>query len=188
MALDSFYWKPSQDDFLIVSALVPYKRIDLAVRVFARTGQRLIIAGSGGEYRRLKAVATPNIKFTGYVPDAELRELYAHCRALLLPGEEDFGITAVEALASGKPVIALGRGGVLESVPLQDPCGGIFYESAEEEQLLKTLEAFECMESYIEPRGLQNYAQRFSEREFVRKMAAVLDLPGVAAASCVPAS
>lgn len=186
VAVDSFYWKPSDDYFLIVSALVPYKRIDLAVRAFARSGRRLIIAGSGSEYRRLKGLATPQIEFAGQVPDDQLRELYARCRALLLPGEEDFGMTPVEALASGKPVIALGRGGVLESVPLQDPCGGIFYGSPSEEHLREAISAFDCIEPYVRPRDLQEYACRFSEPEFIRKISAVLDLPAVAPPTCVP--
>jgi len=188
VAVDSFYWKPAEDYFLIVSALVPYKRIDLAIRAFARSGRRLIIAGSGSEYRKLKKLATPEIEFAGQVPDDQLRELYARCRALLLPGEEDFGMTPVEALASGKPVIALGRGGVLESVPLQNPCGGIFYDSPTEDDLDRAVDAFECMEPHIQARDLQKYADRFSEQEFVLKMAAALDLPGVAVPDCIPGS
>ena len=83
------------------------------------------IAGAGPEYGRLRAMAGTNVEFLGRVSDAELRELYARCRAFLLPGEEDFGMTPVEALASGKPVVALGRGGALETVP---GFGGVFYD------------------------------------------------------------
>ena len=106
VAVESFYWKPSEDYYLIVSELVAYKRIDAAVRVFSRSGRRLKIAGDGPEFGALKRHATPNIEFCGRVSNHEFRELYARCRAFLMPGEEDFGITAVEALASGKPVIA----------------------------------------------------------------------------------
>ena len=176
VAVNSFFWKPPEDYFLIVSELVPYKRIDVAVRHFARTGRRLIVAGGGTEYRKLKALASPNIEFAGRVSDEALRELYARCRALLVPGEEDFGMTPVEALASGKPVIALGRGGVLESVPVGDPEGGIFYDSAEGEDLEHALRRFERIESHIHPPDLQQYATRFSEEEFFRKMAVALDL------------
>ena len=116
--VESFYWKPAEDYFLIVSELVAYKRIDAAVREFSRTGRRLRIAGDGPEYRSLRAGAAANVEFLGRVGDDELRELYARCRAFLLPGEEDFGITPVEALASGKPVIALGRGGALGDRPV----------------------------------------------------------------------
>ncbi|HLK51616.1 MAG TPA: glycosyltransferase [Bryobacteraceae bacterium] len=187
VAVESFYWKPAEDYFLIVSALVPYKRIDLAVQAFARNGRRLIIAGTGSQYRKLKSLATPNIEFVGHVSDETLRDLYARCRALLVPGEEDFGLTPVEALASGKPVLALGRGGVLDSVPVEDPCGGILYSQEEEDGLQTALEAFECIESHIQPRVLQRFAQRFSVSEFHRKISRALDLPGVSApAACVP--
>ncbi|PWU06826.1 MAG: glycosyltransferase family 4 protein [Terriglobia bacterium] len=166
--VESFYWKPADDYFLIVSELVPYKRIDTAVRLFARTGQRLVIAGNGPEYRRLRSLASANIEFAGRVPDDQLRELYSRCRALLLPGEEDFGLTPVEALASGKPVIALGRGGVLESVPLRDPVGGIFYESPEEGSLEGALARFYELEPLLVPTQLQCHAARFAGHEFAR--------------------
>ena len=85
---------------------MPYKRVDAAVRAFNRNGRKLRVVGDGPEYKALKRAAASNIEFCGRVSDADLRELYARCRAFLMPGEEDFGITAVEALASGKPVIA----------------------------------------------------------------------------------
>ena len=90
-----------------------------------------------------------------------------------MPGEEDFGITAVEALASGKPVIALGRGGVLESVP-QEPWGGLFYDEPGEQGLLQAIERFEGCESRVRPEELQGWARRFSEAEFARKMQAIV--------------
>ena len=169
--MDSFYWKPPDDYFLVVSGLVAYKRIDSAVRAFTRNGRRLIVAGAGPEYRRLRAAAGPNITFLGHVPDADLRELYARSRALILPGEEDFGLTAVEALASGKPVIALGRGGALESVP---GFGGIFYEDASDQCLQAAVERFESLEENFRPLALQAYARRFSPSEFASQMAPIL--------------
>ncbi|HYW42176.1 MAG TPA: glycosyltransferase [Bryobacteraceae bacterium] len=170
--VDSFRSEPPEDYFLMVSELVAYKRIDLAVRVFSRNGMRLRIAGAGPEYRRLRAMAAPNVEFLDRVPDDQLRELYARCRAFLLPGEEDFGMTPVEALASGKPVIALGRGGALETVPL---FGGVFFGEPTEAALAGALEKFEAMEREIRPAELQGYARRFSEAEFRRKMTAVLE-------------
>src|SRR2546425_7120289 len=95
--VDAFYWKPAEDYFLVVSELVPYKRIDSVVRLFSRSGRRLRIAGAGPEFRRLRQMAASNVEFTGRVTDHELRELYARCRAFLLPGEEDFGLTPVGA-------------------------------------------------------------------------------------------
>jgi glycosyltransferase involved in cell wall biosynthesis len=170
--VDSFYWKPPDDYFLVVSGLVPYKQIDSAVRAFTRCGRRLIVAGAGPEYRRLKAAAGSNIAFLGHVPDADLRELYARSRALVLPGEEDFGLTPVEALASGKPVIALGRGGVLESVPAS---GGVFYESASGDCLEAAVERFENIEAHFRPSALQAHARRFSPAEFAARMAPILE-------------
>ena len=101
----------------------------------------------------------------------ELRELYAHCRAFLLPGEEDFGMTPVEALASGKPVIALSRGGALETVP---SFGGIFYDDPA--GLPDAIERLEALESSLRPVELQAWARRFSPREFDRSMSALLAL------------
>jgi len=178
--VDSFFWKPAEEYFLVVSELAAYKRIDTAVRLFSGTGKPLRIAGDGPEYRKLRAIAKPNVRFLGRVTDQELREQYARCRALLLPGEEDFGIAPVEALASGKPVIALGRGGALETVP---PFGGVLYE---EGRLEAAVQEFEDMEAQIEPRRLQCWARQFSEAEFMRKMAAVLQGPAATGGSHAP--
>lgn len=166
--VDAFCWKPSEDYFLIVSELVSYKRIDYAVRAFASSGRRLRIAGDGPEYRHLTRLSAANVEFCGRVSDADLRELYARCRAFLLPGEEDFGIAPVEALASGKPVLALGRGGALETVP---PFGGVLYEQADEIHLEDAIRKLESLEADLRPSELQSWAARFSEREFMHKMA-----------------
>ena len=100
-----------EDYFLIVSRLIPYKRIDLAVDAFNRLGLPLRIIGSGRDRRALEAMAGPNIAFLGYRSDAEVEEQMAHCRALVLPGEEDFCLTPVEAMGLGRPAIAYGAGG-----------------------------------------------------------------------------
>ena len=176
-AVESFYWKPPEDYYLIVSELVRYKRVDLAVRAFSKNGRRLRVAGDGPEYAELKRMAKGNIEFCGRVSEEELRELYARARAFIMPGEEDFGLTPVEALASGKPVIALRRGGVLDSIPVADPMGGVFYEAAEEEQLAAAIGRFERIEAQFQPRELQAYASRFSEDRFAREMRAVIE-PG----------
>jgi glycosyltransferase involved in cell wall biosynthesis len=170
--VDSFYWKPPEDYFLIVSELVPYKRVDCAVRYFSRTGRRLVVAGSGPEYRSLRKLAGANVEFPGRVTDDELRELYARCRAFLLPGEEDFGMTPVEALASGKPVVALGRGGALETVP---QFGGVFYAEPTVDNIAGAIEALEAMEPAIRPEELQEHARQFGAGEFMRRMGRVIE-------------
>ena len=169
VAVESFYYEPPQDYFLIVSELVAYKQIDYAVHCFARSGRKLRIAGDGPEYKQLRRVAGPTVEFCGRVPGDQLRTLYAQCRAFLMPGEEDFGITAVEALASGKPVIAYGRGGVLESVP---PAGGVLYPEATVKSLDEAIGRLEQMD--IDSAALQAWAAQFSETAFARKMTAVL--------------
>jgi glycosyltransferase involved in cell wall biosynthesis len=169
--VNAFYGKPAEDYFLIVSELVAYKRIDYAVRAFAASGRRLRIAGDGPEYRRLSRLAGRNVEFCGRVPDADLRELYARCRAFLLPGEEDFGIATVEALASGKPVVALARGGALETVP---PFAGVLYDEPDEAHLQEALARLEQLEPSLRPAELQVWAARFSQSEFMQKMAAIV--------------
>ncbi|MBV8820481.1 MAG: glycosyltransferase, partial [Acidobacteriaceae bacterium] len=165
-----------EDYHLVVSELVPYKRVDAAVRVFAQRGQRLKIVGDGPEYKRLRAMASANIEFCGRVVDSDLRRLYAKCIALVMPGEEDFGITAVEALASGKPVVALGRGGACETVPEESPFGGILYDDASDAGLLSAVDEIESCYQDVQPHALQRWAKRFSKAEFMRRMSDFLAL------------
>ena len=122
-------------------------------------------------------MANSNVEFCGRVSDRELREMYASSRALLLPGEEDFGMTAVEALASGKPVIALGRGGALESVPTADPVGGVLYTEPIEEELAIAVEQFDRIEKHISAQSLQAWAQRFRKENFIQQMTPILFPP-----------
>jgi glycosyltransferase involved in cell wall biosynthesis len=167
--VETFRCEPAHDYYLIVGEMVPYKRIDVAVRLFSSSGRKLRIVGEGPEYARLKKMAAANVEFCGRVSDDDLRALYARCRAFVMPGEEDFGITAVEAVASGKAVIALGYGGVCEIVP---PEGAFFYDSPEEESLAHAIQKFESSE--VPSAKLQAAAERFSEAEFDAKMRAVL--------------
>jgi len=144
--VDTDFFGPGEvqeDYFLIVSALVPYKRIDLAVEAFNRTGQRLRIVGQGPEYQKLKRRAKSNIEFLGGISSEELRQLYQKSRALIMPGEEDFGINSLESQACGIPVIAIGRGGAKETV-LQGETG-VLYEESGIEGLSAALDKFEGM-------------------------------------------
>ncbi|MCB1140390.1 MAG: glycosyltransferase [Leptospiraceae bacterium] len=118
-----------EDFYLVLSALVPYKRIDLAVQAFNESGRRLLIAGKGPEEKRLQSMAAGNIEFLGHVDRAGIMDLYSQARGLIFPGVEDFGIVPVEAQAAGCPVIALGRGGALETV-VSGKTGLFFYEES----------------------------------------------------------
>jgi glycosyltransferase involved in cell wall biosynthesis len=142
--VDVEYYTPADDSgrrsdaYLVVSALVPYKRIDHAVSACSRTGRRLIVIGEGPERARLEGMAGSSVQFLGWQPDEIIREHYRQCRALLFPGDEDFGIVPIEALACGMPVIALGRGGVAETVDnavgrtYADPSSGSLATAIEE--------------------------------------------------------
>jgi glycosyltransferase involved in cell wall biosynthesis len=119
--------RPTQPSFLVVSALVPYKRVDVAVEACRRAGVRLRIAGSGPEQPRLEKIAGPDVEFLGWRQDADVRELYRQSTAVIMPGVEDFGMVPVEAQACGIPVVALNEGGARESV-LHDRTGVLVSE------------------------------------------------------------
>jgi glycosyltransferase involved in cell wall biosynthesis len=172
VAVESFHHAPAQDYFLIVSEMVAYKRLNYAVRLFARNGRKLKIVGQGPEYRHLKKLAAKNIEFCGRVPEHELKDVYAKSSALVVPGEEDFGITMVESLASGKPVIALGRGGAMEIV--SNGCG-LLYAEPSEASLEGALRSFDRIQPLIDPAHLKTRALAFSEAAFERRFRAVLN-------------
>ena len=163
---------PTREDFyLVLGALVPYKRVDLAVEAFNRLGRRLVIAGEGSELPRLSKVAGPRISFLGRVTDTDVVDLLSRCRAFLLPGEEDFGITAVEAQAAGAPVIAYGKGGALETVIGVEDNGdatGVFFHEPSPEGLMDAIERFESHDFSLD--ALQASAARFGSQRFKQEM------------------
>jgi glycosyltransferase involved in cell wall biosynthesis len=163
VAVETFHEKPAEDYFLIVSEMVPYKRLDYAISLFSRNGRKLKVVGDGPERSKLKRLARSNVELCGRVSAAELRELYARCCAFVMPGEEDFGITMVEALASGKPVIALERGGALEIVT---GARGVLYADPSQEGLEEALRIFDRVRSSFEPSFLKSAASVFSESRF----------------------
>ena len=161
---------------LILSALVPYKRIDLAVRAFNRAGRRLVVAGGGPELSRLRALAGPTVEVRGVVALGELQRLYAHAAFFVLPGEEDFGIAPVEAQAAGRPVLALGKGGALETVRAGSEPTGVFFAEASEESLLEALPEIDRVAREVEPAAIREWALRFDAGRFKPELERVLAL------------
>jgi glycosyltransferase involved in cell wall biosynthesis len=164
--VDRFKVKEGKGDyFLVMSALVPYKRIDLAVKVCTSRGWPLVVVGQGSEEKRLRAMAGPTVSFKGWIPDEEIPSYYEKAKALLFPGKEDFGIVPVESMASGCPVIAFGEGGILDTV--KDGETGVFFHEQTEEALEAAIESFEKMS--FDPQGLRAQANQFSKDRFLFK-------------------
>lgn len=162
---------PPDDFYLVVSRLVPYKRVDLAIQAANRLGRRLIVAGDGPERRRLRRLAGPTIEFRGPVDDEEVSGLMARCRAMLFPGLEDFGIAPVEAQAAGRPVIAFGRGAALETVV--PGTTGVFFEEQTAGALASAIERSEGMT--FDWRACRRNAERFGPDEFRKGIVNALD-------------
>lgn len=162
---------PPEDYFLVVSRLVPYKRIDLAVQAFNMLGLPLRIVGEGRDRKALETIAQPNVQFLGYLPDDQVREQMARCRAFLFPGEEDFGIAPLEAMAMGRPVVAYEAGGALDT--MQEGVTGAFFREPTPEALA---EAVKRLDRYVfDPAALRRHAQRFDVSVFRRQLADVLE-------------
>ena len=172
-AVDTIRCTPSPDgrcsaDYdLIVSALVPYKRIDLAVELYSKKGWPLKVVGDGGMIEKLKRMAGPTVQILGGLSDDEVRELYRNCRLLVFPGEEDYGIVPLEAQACGRPVVAYGKGGALETVV--DGLSGVFFE----EQTLESLEAavMKCAATEFSTDAIRANAVKFGPEQFILGMA-----------------
>lgn len=156
----------TEDYFLIVSRLVPYKRIDLAIQAFNRLGLPLVIVGEGRDRPRLERMAGPTITFLGRVPADQLAELYARCRAFVFPGVEDFGIAPVEAMAAGRPVIAFAGGGALDTVV--EGVTGVFFREPTPESLAEAVRRLEDLR--FDPSTIRRHAERFDKRVFQEKI------------------
>ena len=160
-----------EDYYLIVSRLEPYKRIDLAVEAFNYLGLPLWIAGDGSDRHRLQRLAEQNVQFLGFVPEEELVRLYARCRALILPGEEDFGLTPLEANASARPVIAYAGGGALETV--KEAVTGAFFREPTAKSLIEAVKDVDV--DAFNPAALRAHAMEFDKEAFKEKIVAFVN-------------
>ena len=164
-----------EDYYLIVSRLNAYKRIDIAVESCNRLGKNLRIVGDGPDRLRLQELAGPTVQILGRLPDAEVNRLLSRCKALLFPGEEDFGMVPLEANASGRPVIALAAGGALETII--DGKNGVLYPESTAESLAEAIERFERLD--WDSLALRRYSKRFDISVFREALSKVLtDLMG----------
>lgn len=163
----------TEDFYLTVGQLVGYKRVDLAVRAFTRMGRYLVVIGEGPETAALKRMAGPTVSFLGRAPFPVLKEKLARCRALVFPGTEDFGIVPVEAMASGRPVIAHASGGALDSVIADHT--GILFDDQSEDGLIEAVQRFEAIETTFRPDLIRAHALQFSEANFKHRMQAIID-------------
>lgn len=161
-----------EDYYLIVSRLIPYKRIDLAVQAFNRLGLPLRIIGDGRDRAALQAMAGPNIQFLGYVADDCLvRQQMARCRAFVFPGEEDFGIAPLEAMSAGRPVVAFAAGGALDT--LDEGRTGVFFRQPTPEALAQAVRELEGLS--LDGEAIQRHAQTFGVERFRREMGELIE-------------
>jgi glycosyltransferase involved in cell wall biosynthesis len=187
--VDTTFFTPGHvqnEYYLMVTALVPYKGVALAIAAFNALRRPLKIIGSGPMATQLKALAGPCIEFLGWRSNEELRHYYATCRALIFPAQEDFGIVPLEANAAGRPVIALAAGGALETVvPANDPqhlavlsseatrramATGLFFSEPTPVALQAAVQLFEAHESLFQPEVLRRHAQRFDRALFKQRI------------------
>ncbi len=169
---------PRENHYLAVSAFAPYKRIDLAIDACNWLRRHLVIIGEGQDQARLRARAGPTVRFLGWQSDAVIRDQFRRCRALLFPGDEDFGIVPVEAQACGTPVIAFGRGGATETVlPLggrREPTG-VWFEEQSADALIDAITRLEAHADHFEQSAARKQAVRFNLGRFADDLFAYVD-------------
>ncbi len=159
--------------FLIVSTLTPYKRIDLAVELFNRLGKRLVIIGEGPDKNRLQNMAAANIDFLGFKSDEIVKEFMENCRAFIFPGEEDFGIAPLEAMACGKPVLAFRKGGLIET--MEEGKTGEFFEEQSVESMESGLTQLLINEKTYDADHIAKHAQNYSKDRFEKAIRALVE-------------
>jgi glycosyltransferase involved in cell wall biosynthesis len=164
---------PREDFYLCVSALTPYKRLDLAIEVCNRSGRRLVMIGDGPESARLRALAGPTVSFLGWQSDETIRDHYRRCRALVFPGVEDFGIVPLEAQACGAPVIALAAGGATETIIAASPMHvgtGLFFAQQTPDSLAHAIVRFESGKAQFCENLARTNAECFRAGRFAEEM------------------
>ena len=163
---------PREDFYLVVSALAPYKRFDLAVDACRRLGRRLVVIGSGQDAAKLHATAGPTTTFLGWQPDGVIRDHFRRCAAVLFPAEEDFGIVPVEAQACGAPVIAYGKGGATETIRGlgEHQPTGLFFAEQTAEALVEAIERFEKHRAAFDPADARKNAEPFNKGRYEREL------------------
>lgn len=167
VAVNNFYVSHVQKDyFLMVGRLIAYKRHDIAIEAFNKMGLKLKIIGRGPEMKRLKKMAKPNIEFLGRVEEKDLPKYYAECQAFIFPQEEDFGIVAIEALASGRPLIAYRGGDIPEH--MEEGKMGIFFDEQKAEKIIEAVKKFQA-EKY-DPGYIRSKALKFDKEIFKARM------------------
>lgn len=172
-ALDFVVSKSSDDYYLMVGQLVRYKQPDLAVKAFNQSGKRLIIIGDGEQLDVIKKTAGPTVQVMGKQPFSVIREHYSKCQALIFPGVEDFGIVPLEAMASGRPVIAYRKGGATETVI--DGVTGLFFDEQSPAALNDAVAKYESMSGTFDSNAIRNHALSFDKEAFKRRFADYID-------------
>jgi len=161
----------SGDYFLVVSRLIPYKRVDLAVRACTELGEQLIVVGTGPELKSLQKMAGPTVKFVGALDDVATTKYYLGCKAFIFTAEEDFGITPVEAMAAGKPVISLGRAGAAETVV--NGKTGVYFEKQTVLAVVGAIQAF--TEMTFSSEHIKKHAENYSEDKFISRLQDIIN-------------
>lgn len=160
----------AEDYYLVVSRFVYYKRLDLAVQACTKLGRQLVVIGGGEEEKSLRMLAGPTVRFVGRLPDEEMMQYYIHAKAFLFPGEEDFGITPVEAQSAGCPVLAYGKGGALETV--LDGETGLFFAEQTADSLAECIQRFEKHGVSRTRAQIREHSLQFGEERFRKEIAA----------------